>query len=107
MTSTEAPRTAAGERLLHMVREREPFIDSPTNTGMAAREWLHGIFAIEAEAAEPTSPDVVEALYECLVALVGLAEGPGVTEFARGLKQAAAQHAISEARRALAGMRAV
>jgi hypothetical protein len=57
---------------------------------------------VEAEAAAPASPDVVEALYECLVALVGLAEGPGVTEFARGLKQAAAQHAISEARRVLA-----
>ena len=59
--------------------------------------------ALPAAAPAPASPDVVECLYECLVALVGLSEGPGATEFARGLKQAVAQHAISEARRVLHG----
>jgi hypothetical protein len=42
------PRTAAGQALLDMLNLR--WVDEPTNRGMADREYVHAILAIEAEA---------------------------------------------------------
>lgn len=58
------------------------------------------VTASQAEARASVPLDVREALHESLSAMVSVSEAPA-NEFARGLKQARLEHAISVARKAL------
>jgi hypothetical protein len=58
------PRTAAGRALLDMLNLR--WVDEPTNRGMADREYVHVILAIEAEASRIDVPPETEAVRRCV-----------------------------------------